>query len=114
MTAKMTNWMPALRHKRSQNAVFMTVSLRIGVTRSQPSTAEVHHHLVDEAPAPVLSRFERSHDRMLCRPKMLRRMLVFRIVAAADVAARSAEAEMHPCVAQGEALLAARGIGAVR
>ena len=45
---------------------------------------------------------------------MLRRMLVFRIVAAADVAARSAEAEMHPCVAQGEALLAARGIGAIR
>src|SRR5450631_421447 len=53
-------------------------------------SSELQHELVDVAPAPILSRFERSHDRMLGRPEMLRGVFVLRIVAASDVAARSA------------------------
>jgi len=33
-------------------------------------------HLVDEAPSPILTRFERNHDRMTFRAEMLGRMLV--------------------------------------
>ena len=51
---------------------------------------------------------------MLRCAEVFRRMFVLRIVAAADVAARSAEAKVHPCFAPGEALFAARGIGTIR
>jgi hypothetical protein len=87
---------------------------RVRCCRRIGRSLELHHHLVDEAPAPVFSRFERSHDRMPCRPKVFRCMLVLRIVAAADMAAGSAEAKMHPSVAGGETLFTARGIGTIR
>src|SRR5881628_1388842 len=32
--------------------------------------AQLHHELIDVAPAPVLSAFERGHDRMLRRAEM--------------------------------------------
>ena len=51
---------------------------------------------------------------MLRGAEVFRCVFVLRIVAAAYMAAGSAEAKMHPRVAAGEALLAARGIRAVR
>jgi hypothetical protein len=77
-------------------------------------TSEFHSHLVDETPGPVFSRFERRYDRMLRRPEVFRCMLVLRFVAAADVAASSAEAKMHPRIAGGEALFAPGRVGAIR
>jgi hypothetical protein len=50
---------------------------------------------------------------MLRLPEVFRRMSVFRLVAAADMAAGSAEAEMHPRIAGGEALFAARSVGTI-
>src|SRR6516225_4618388 len=66
-------------------------------------SAELHHDLIDVAPAPAFFRFERSHDRVLRRTKMLRRVLVLRIVTAAHVSAGPAQAKVHPGVAHGEA-----------
>jgi hypothetical protein len=51
---------------------------------------------------------------MLRRAEVFRCMPVFRSVTTADVAAGSAEAKMHPCVAGGEALFAACGIRGIR
>jgi hypothetical protein len=50
---------------------------------------------------------------MLRLSEVFRCMPVFRIVAAADMTAGSAEAKMHPGVAGGEALFAACSIGAI-
>ena len=47
-------------------------------------------------PAPVFAGLERPHDRMRRRVKVPRRMLVLRGVAAPDVAAGQADAQMHP------------------
>jgi hypothetical protein len=44
---------------------------------------------------------------MMRRSKMRARVLVLRIVAAADVPAAQAQAQMHPVVASAQALLAA-------
>jgi len=51
---------------------------------------------------------------MLCRAEMLRRVLIPRIVATTDVAARPAQAKMHPCTAGRQSLFAAGRVGAVR
>src|SRR5262249_48532228 len=78
-----------------------------------PSTAQpvrssqLHPDLVDEAPTPVFTGFERAHDRVLRRVKVLGRVLVLGIVAAADVAAGPAKAQMNPGIAHGEAFLTA-------
>src|SRR5919199_4787439 len=66
------------------------------------------HHLVDEAPAPVLARLDRTHDWVAARDLMRARMLVRRVVAAADVAAGLAHAQVLPALlASREAVLAA-------
>src|SRR5947209_7515268 len=66
---------------------------------------------VDVAPAPVLARFGRLHDGVAGGVEVLRRMLVPGGVATADVAARQAEAQMHPPVPGRETLLAALRAG---
>jgi hypothetical protein len=65
--------------------------------------------LVDVAPKPPLARLERANDRMFRPVIVLRRMLVFGRIAAADVATFEAEAQMNPGVTAGEALLASIG-----
>src|SRR5262252_3723871 len=67
----------------------------------------VQGELVDVAPAPVLARLERLDDRVVRGVEVLSNMLVLRVVAAADVAADHAQAQMHPSVADLEAVLAA-------
>ena len=71
------------------------------------------HNLVDKAPGPVLSRFERTDDRVARCPVVFRSMPVLRLIAAADVTAGSTQPKMYPRVAGEEALLASRGVRAI-
>jgi hypothetical protein len=70
-------------------------------------SSEVKFDLIDVTPAPVLAGFERLHDRVLGRMKMLGGVLVLGRIAAAYVAAGQAQAEMHPSVTHLQALFAA-------
>ena len=54
---------------------------------------------INVAVAPLFARLERFNDRVFCRMKVLRRVLVLRRVAATDVTARFAQAQMHPRIA---------------
>ena len=69
----------------------------------------LHEQFVDVAPRPVLTRLEAADDRVARLVKVLRRVLVRRAVAAAHVAARQAQSQMHPAAARPETFLAARG-----
>ena len=63
--------------------------------------------LVLVTPRPVFSRVERRHDRVIFLVKMFRRVFVTRRIAAPDVAAFKANAQMHPLVVVLNTLLAA-------
>ena len=65
----------------------------------------------DVAPAPRLAGFVRAHHRMAGRVEMPGRMPVLRAVAAADVAAGEAQAQVHPRVARLQAFRAALACG---
>src|SRR5436190_2707249 len=67
--------------------------------------------LVDVAPAPVLARLGRADDRMGGLVEVRGRVPVRRVVAAADVPAGLAHAQMHPPAAGPQALLAAGDLG---
>jgi hypothetical protein len=69
------------------------------VGRARKNSRELHRHLVDVAPAPTLAGLEGGHDRVLRRAEVLRRMLVLRAVATADVPAGPAQAQVYPLVA---------------
>src|SRR5262249_32661294 len=64
-------------------------------------------HVVDVAPVPVLARLERADERVRAHARVRRRMPVGRRVAAANVTAREADAEVQPLVACPKAVLAA-------
>jgi hypothetical protein len=66
-------------------------------------------NLVDVAPAPVFTRFERLDHRMVGRVKVLRRVFVFGAIATADMTAGEAPAQMKPLVAHCETFLAPVG-----
>src|SRR3954466_13824513 len=73
---------------------------------------DAHRDLVDEAPRPVLARLERAHDRMAVGARVLAGVAAGRAVAAADVAALEADAQVDPLPAGREAVLAAvHGLG---
>src|SRR5258706_12649265 len=86
-----------------------------GAAGSASSTrlCELQVHLVDIAPAPAFAGLERSDDWVLGRVEVLRRVLVLRVVAAADMAAGAAQAQVHPGVTHLQAFLAAVGAGPV-
>src|SRR6266446_3659362 len=63
------------------------------------------------AEAPLLSGLQRADDRVARGVKMLGRVLVLGRVAAADVAAAHAQAQVHPGIAHRQALLAALRAG---
>src|SRR5216117_641560 len=71
------------------------------------ASLQLHRHLIDVAPAPAFPRLVRGDDRMLRGVKVLGGMLVLRFIAAADVSAGAAQAQMHPGIAHLEAFLAA-------
>src|SRR6185503_16360906 len=66
----------------------------------------VEKSAIDEAPSPRFARLERLDDRMAALLEMPGRMLVPRLVAAADVAAAEAQPQVHPVVAGLQAFLA--------
>jgi SNF family Na+-dependent transporter len=68
-------------------------------------------NLVDIAPAPVFSGFERLNNRMMNLVKVFSRVLVLRAVATSDVAAAEAEAQMNPGVAHFKAFFTAFAAG---
>src|SRR5712691_10508523 len=63
--------------------------------------------LVDVAPAPALPRLNRLHDRVAGHLEMLGRVLALRGIAAADVPAGEAHAQLYPRIARLETALAA-------
>src|SRR3954451_2992751 len=80
---------------------------RWGDARLAVDLRDQHRGLVDEAPDPLLARLERADQGVLARGEVLRRVLVRRRVAAADVPARETETQVHPAVARLEAVDAA-------
>src|SRR5258708_7791219 len=60
------------------------------------TVAKVEHHLVDKTPSPAFGRVIAFDDRMARLVEMLCGMAVRRVVAAADMAAGPAEAQMQP------------------
>ncbi len=60
------------------------------------AAAKVQNNLVDIAPSPPFRRIVAFDDGMAGLAKMLGGVTVWRAVAAADMAARPAEAQMHP------------------
>jgi hypothetical protein len=71
----------------------------------------VQHHLVDITPTPILAWFDRLHDGMFASVKMLGGVFVLGRIAASDVAAREAHAQMDPLVSHLQAFFAAVGTG---
>jgi hypothetical protein len=61
-------------------------------------------HLVHVAPDPVFAGFNGTHDGMAAIVKMFGGVFVFGRIAAADVPAHHAHAEMNPSVAHLDAL----------
>src|ERR1700733_7754296 len=74
---------------------------------------KLHRQLIDVAPAPVLARLERGDDWVARGVEVLGGMPVLGIIAAADVAAGPAQAQVHPGVAGLQAFLAPIGVAAV-
>ena len=71
---------------------------------------EFEGQFFDEAPVPVLARFERPDDRVLGVLEVSRAVTTRRVVAATDVPAGLAHSEMHPIATAGlEALLTPGG-----
>src|SRR5438094_5935462 len=68
-------------------------------------------NLVDITPAPVLPRLGGLHDGVAARVEMLRGVLILGGVAAADMAARQTEPEVHPPFPGCQALFAALRVG---
>src|SRR5258706_3731379 len=83
--------------------------------RSQHSARsfEFNRQFIDITPARGFTWLQRGHDGVPGLVKMPGGVLVFRVVAAADMAAGAAQAQVHPGIAGGETFLATIGIGLV-
>jgi hypothetical protein len=77
---------------------------------SETALAELHHHFIYVAPGPEFARLYGPHHRMMSCCEMLRGVLVFRVVAAPNVTADEALAQVHPCISDFDALFAAHPI----
>src|SRR5262249_29449901 len=77
-----------------------------GVAQLRASSVERERALVDVAPHPVLARLGGADQRVGRLVEVRGRVAVRRVVAAADLAAHEALAEVHPVAADLEALLA--------
>src|SRR5438552_14562375 len=99
---------PSARYARPSGSIRFR---RAGPAKALPaSLGRLQHNLIDIAPAPVLTRFERGHDGVLGRVKVLGCMLVFGRIAAAHVTAGPAKPQVDPCVSHLEAFLATSGL----
>jgi hypothetical protein len=66
---------------------------------------EIQLYLIHITPAPLLSRLNRPHDRMLCRMKVLRRMFIRRRIATPNMPADHAHPQMDPAPTNLQAFL---------
>ena len=73
---------------------------------SRAGLCEVEFNFVDVTPAPGLARFYGLHDGVLRVVKVLRSVLVLGRIAAPDVAAFHAKAQVNPRVAHFQAFFA--------
>jgi hypothetical protein len=87
-------------------SIVWSISSWLAARRYERKLGEVEFEFVDVAPAPGFAGFEGFHDGVLGFMEMLGGVLVFGGVAAADVAALEAEAQVDPGVAHLEALFA--------
>jgi len=78
-----------------------------GTSISKTGLSALHLYLVHETPHPILSWLDGLHDGMLGSAEMLGGVLVLGGIAAAYVAALTANPQVHPCVARFQALFAA-------
>lgn len=65
--------------------------------------------VVNVAPSPVFARLETAHDRVAGAVKMFRCVPALRLIAAANMAARTAHSQVHPSGAHLQAFLATLG-----
>ena len=70
---------------------------------------KIEEELVNITPPPVLPWLERLNNRMTGCMEMLGGVLILRIVAAADMPTFEADAQVHPGVADFQAILAPVG-----
>ena len=80
------------------------------VKNHSPLSGKVQFELVDVTPAPIFSRFDRSHYRMLGRMEVLGSVLIFRRIATSNVPAAQAQAKVHPPVAHLQTLFTTPGM----
>jgi len=73
--------------------------------------ASLDGELVHVAPEPALPWLEGANHGMVGRAEVSCRMLVLRAVAASDVTTLKAGAQMHPAIAELDALIADRALG---
>src|SRR5437867_4877765 len=71
------------------------------------SAIQRHRHFIDIAPAPGFTGLERGDDRVLGGLEVPGGVLILRAIAASDVTAGAAQAQLHPRVAHLETFLAA-------
>jgi hypothetical protein len=93
------------RVARNDNSRFVTLTC-CNKDRLAAELLEHQFDLIDKTPSPVFSRFDRAHDGVLNGVKMFGGVLVFRRIAAADVSALHAKAEVDPGIAHLQALFA--------
>src|SRR6185312_897830 len=104
--------LPSHRNRRLSSPCRTTAARKQPMARflSEPPSSrdsrEIQFKLVDKTPAPILPRLYRPNDWVLRTVKMLRGVLVLRRIAAAHMAARHTQAQMHPGIAHLQALLA--------
>jgi hypothetical protein len=73
-------------------------------------SAWLKHDLVDVAPGPIFAGLERFYDGVLGGMKVFGGVSIFRRIAAADVAAAQAQAQVDPGVAHLQTFFAAFGV----
>src|SRR4029077_5045568 len=88
--------------RRCTRRLFATVA----PTDRVESRRELHHQLIDVAPAPMFAGRARRHDGVLRRMEVLGRVPILRVIAATDMPAGPAKSQVHPSIAELEALLA--------
>jgi len=81
------------------------------VKNHPPVSGKVQFELVDVTPAPILSRLDRSHYRMLGRMEVLGSVFIFRRIATTNVPAAQTQAKVHPPVAHLQTLFTTLGMG---
>jgi hypothetical protein len=67
-------------------------------------------NFIHETPAPILAPFERLHDRVASLVEMFGRMPIDRRIAAANLSAITAPAQVDPRIAHFQAFFAAFGV----